>query len=330
MRLASLLIQVGAAGDSPIAEKQIEFHTAVARILRGRVGLTRVGFPSSIAVNHHQAVYETNILPRHLLDRLECSRNTNSQPLDLCLLDFCTTPFFVLREPLLLSLATGIVESYEKDLCREFVLLLPKMPGKSCAFRRKLNHLKDLLPNKEYSARLISNDGLMVSYLSTGAEDGDVGTEYAVQMALAYGDCRTRIEKKCVRRLGHFRFFSSKDRTTKCRRFSYHLHDCGLELSQFFQQWWETSNCRAQAILYDLKNSDLLREVVIAHATRSDITAERIVDVLQKETLARAVQQAGPALLVLDAIDTGDTLRACLKTRFSDVSVQGRDDGASD
>ena len=328
MIFTSIQIQIGAVSLSAMTEKQLMFHRAIAEQTMCDATLQRKGSSYSIPVSHHEAVHDTSVLAERLLKQL---RNITVPPegvadngIGTCVLDFCNTPYFVLREPLLLALATGIAESCKHGLCINFTLLLPKMPGTDGAFQRKIKHFDELVPNTNYIIRLISNSGEELKYernkqpqLSTIST-----TTHQILLANAYGEYTGRLAKKCVRRLGHFGTRSLRDSKPKCRQYSYLMHDCGSELTQCFSDWWNTTKCDAKGIIFDLKNNDLLREVVIAHASSLEIRAERVVDVLSNNKLAELFKTIGTCVIVLDAIDSGETLeRYYADLRSLDIQI---------
>jgi len=307
LHVASFHIQIGAISGLDLTPKQVCFHELMAAKLKQRPNShSSYGVP----VSHYEAVHEPRVLPRRIVEYLRTISTSIPGSTDLCLVDLCSTPYFLLRDPLLLELISGIAEACSSGLCNEFVLLLPKMPGSQGAFRSKLRHLDEITGNQPPVVHLISNDGSVYAYEpGKGEVHRNIGPDYETLRVAAYGDFQTRIERKSVRRLGHFATLHPRSGNLRCRHYSYFIHDCGTEMLQAFQQWWDMNDCAARAILYDLKCNDLMRDVVVAHADGLDIRAERIIDVFSSETLAGQIRPLGPVVVVLDAIESGETLR---------------------
>lgn len=324
-RFASIQIQIGAVALAPISQQQVDFHSAVAVKTLDNPAIERIGAHYSIPVSNHDAVHDASALSDRLIKQitaLTSSGDKESRIVDSCILDLCTTPFFTLREPLLLALSIGIAELCKSGLCADFTILLPKMPGKDGAFHRTLRYFAELVPTNRYIIRLIANNGYGINYV-TGENPLETSqdTEYANLLTKTYGDYREVLRKRCVRRLGHFKTYNNRTGGFRCRHYSYLMHDCGNELSQCFREWWNSLQCDVQGILYDLGNNDLLREVVIAHANSVSIPSERIVDVVQSEQLTAIFRPLQSCVVILDAIDTGDTFEIYSK-QLKDNGIQ--------
>ena len=142
---------------------------------------------------------------------------------------------------------------------------------------------------------LIANDGSVCSYEAGRVEmDSDIGPDYGAMQAVAYGDFRgATINRKCVRRLGHFT--SSRPRTdTQCCRafFLTSFTTVARKCIQAFQRWWDETECQAQVILYDLKSNESDERCCGRSCGSVDIRAERIVDVVSSEELAGEIRRA--------------------------------------
>ena len=309
MRFWSVAIEVGTAGIRATSSDQVVFHYAVAQLFTTDPRVERLGATNWLTVTHHEAVHDTAVLRQRLIAALTTQQQLDPTIADLFILDFSGNPFFVLREPLLYMLAVSVADACAAELACKFAILLPKLPWANGAFRRKLEHLAKVVPTAQYEITIIVADGSAVKYSRAGESAQGLGKKYRPALTALYGDDSSRLERKCVRRLGHFPAHRTDIRKDKCRHYSYYLHDCGPELTRLFRNWWIDNRLSHGPILYDLRGNDLLREVVIAHGERHGVKVERIVDVLDDPQLASEVC-AGPApVLVLDVVDTGLTLR---------------------
>jgi hypothetical protein len=307
MEFWSFAVEVGAAGIRVVSPEQIAFHDTVARLLAKTDDIVRCGATNCLTISHQEAVHETTVLAERLLSAL--TGNGGGPRTDLAILDFSGNPFFIIREPLLLILATGIADACASGICRNFAILLPKLPGSNGAFCRKLSHFAELVSLGDYEVRLVGAEGVSQIYARQGERSETLGSPYVAALRTLHGDDQVRLERKCVRRLGHFPAHRTDIRKSKCRHFSYYLHDCAGELTRFFRRWWDESGFGNNPILYDLRGNDLLREVVVAHGTRLDLKVDGVIDVLENADLAKAVASTGTAVLVLDVVDSGMTLR---------------------
>ena len=315
MQFASFDIQVGATVMRSMSPERIGFHQYVAATLSDSPPNTRLGPAWTIPVSHQEAVHETRTLRVRLGAELEAVRggasSTTKPIIDLVITDFSSCPFFVLRDPLLLTLGTAIADACRAQVCNKFAILLPKMPGRDGAFRRKLEHFSEIVESLEYTVWLVAANNAVEEYSHTGSLSYPIDSGYIDAITMASGDRYARLERKCVRRLGHFASpHADLLGSTKCRHFSYTLHDCAQELAHFIRQWWSQSECAATGILYDLRSSELLRDAINAHATRLNIRAERIIDVLNNPDLADQFRNTGSVALVIDVIDSGKSLAA--------------------
>jgi len=313
---ASTQIQIGAVVLDTISDRQIEFHTTIASKILNTRSLERIGAPYSIPINNHVAVHDTRCISDHLFNQITKLVNKDKEPLiiDLCILDLCTSPFFTLREPLLLAILNGIAELCKNGTCSDFTMLLPKMPGKNGAFHNALAHFAELVPNNPYTIRILTNKGSGIIYSSREKPiDISQDAEYEMLLTKTYGHYKEILNKRCIRRLGHFRSHNNQTGGFRCRHYSFIMHDCWNELYQCFNEWWVSLHGEIQGVLYDLSNNNLLREVVVAHAASLNIPAERIIDVLQVEKLTVKFKNLQSCVVVLDAIDTGETFEVYSK-----------------
>lgn len=306
MKFASFQIQIGAIVGLPLTQKQSVFHSSLIEILNGEKSdlVTSQGIP----ISQSEAVHSPGVLKKRIVDFLKKTTPSGSSSFS-CILDLCSTPYFIIRDPLLLEMINGISESIEIGICSDFIILLPEMPGEDGAFRYSIKNLNERHPDKIFEIRIISNDGTQISYKSQNNNSDSKITNYLNIREATYDDVQSRIEKKCVKRLGHFTGNSATDAKLRCRHFSYFLYNCDNEMQISFKKWWETIGFSAKAILYDLKNNQQMREVVLAHAGRLDIKAERIFDVISDDSLSSKIKEISPVVLVLDAIESGITLQ---------------------
>ncbi len=310
MKLASFQIQIGAVIGLPVTEKQITFHNLLSEIILGNK--YNLAASLSIPVSYFEVWNNPIVLKTQIIKNLNNIKNTThpvGDPINLVIFDLCSSPHFPLRDSLLLEILNGIIESIEAGICSDFTILLPKMTGEKGVFRFSLNNLKTRFPKNNYTVRLISNDGDLISYKFPYLYSEDTIPNYPEIREAAHDDVHSRIEKKCVKRLGHFTRNNRFDGNHSCRHFSYFLYNCNSEMAFLFRNWWETISCTAKVILYDLKNNDQMREVVLAHAEKLHLKAERIVDVINDTSLALEIKKLCPVVLVLDAIESGTTLQ---------------------
>ncbi len=308
MHLKSLIIKMGTAGISPVKSEEIALHDQVAKYLMGHSGIIKNDTQYTIPINYNEAVHEVSVLGSKVLSQLR--KFNRSIPLydRVAVVDFTSNPFFILREPLLLALANGMLESIKDSTCQNFILVTPKMPGDEGAFVEKLGHMTQLAGAMKYSIYLVSANG-GVKHFSHNQEPVLSKEDALIELFQeVQGDPLQKLEAKCVRRLGHFRKTSVQG-NVKCRQFSYIMHDCNEELLHLLEQWWSELPDSIGAIVYDLGNNHEFKEAVLTHASKKEILAERIDDVLKNEDLAHSMVGDKRVVLIVDVVDSGETLQ---------------------
>jgi hypothetical protein len=307
MKYASLDIRIGVSGVRQVSAKRAKFHDQVAGLLlkEGEV-ITRVGSQLTSPIDHKRYVHHSAYIKQVVADTLSVATDSEG-PLNLCIIDFTSNAFVSVRDPLLFALADGIKESCENGLCTFFAILLSELPGPSSASFQLFDKMKELL-QAEFTVLFVPDSGDYYGFFSERREMPKFPEEYRNILRIMYGDPSSKLERKCIRRLGHFQSHDPKNGTSRCRIYSYYMLDCENELSSLFADWWREHGNECKSILFDLKNNISFRNVLKAFGSQHNILTERIVDVLQSVDLRKAVMQIGKSLLVLDAFETGSTL----------------------
>ena len=217
-------------------------------------------------------------------------------------------PFVSVRDPLLLALASAVVDECKSGRCRTFFLLLPESPSPKCASLRRLDGIAAELGGLDYTIVLLANSGQGRVFTSSGYCLPDIQTAYTVLLEALYGIPAERLKKKCIRRLGHFSR-SSQDGVRKCRQDSYLLYDCKEELFGLLAEWWQNNAGGSRAILFDLKNNEPFKNAVQGFGVANRLAVRRVTDALSNKEVADELAQLGECVLVLDVADTGTTFR---------------------
>jgi hypothetical protein len=208
-----------------------------------------------------------------------------------------------------LVLVDWIVVECKKGRCNSFVVLLPGLPGERGVTTRQLNNLSQLLPDSRWDVILVAPSGETRAYSPSAHAVPNIRTQYFNLFKEAHDSADNRIKKKIVRRLGHFRTLYPREGRSKCRQYSFYLHDCAEEMGYMLSKWWEEKEGDCVGVLYDLKNNPSFRHVLRSFADARSLRAERITDVCQDPELAKELSRFGLFALVLDVLDSGTTLR---------------------
>jgi hypothetical protein len=310
MNFLAIDIKVGLVGAKAISVPRQEFHNEVAGMLFPRAKTNRrLGMDYSSPIDHFNYVHN----PGCVKDIVQEAVNgiLNSEPIiEACIVDFTDNPFVAVREPLLLTLFTSIMMLCKSAACKFFAVLLAELPGSESASAKYLEDFPKELVGQDYTVIVIANSGESVAKSSTGFALPDIQKKYAQAVTRLYGTPSARLERKCVRRLGHFLSYHPLEDKTVCRQYSYLLHDCSDELLELFEDWWREHSSEKCGILFDLKNNEPFRRAVQAFGHSHSVFTARVVDVLEKDDLEDKAKELDSCILVLDAIETGATLAA--------------------
>lgn len=309
MDFIALEIIIDSGNSSVISQKKQHFYSKVSSLLFpeektcNRLGAVRATF-----INHYQNIYNPDTIRKAVIDRIEKAVD-ESGSIDLFIIDFTGNLFTNVRDPMLLSLANGVEIVCAKSHCRNFAILLPELPGsKGASMIRFSGLLKSLNDEINYGICFLSSNGQEIRFGNTWTSLVSITKEYADLVSSLMPSTIDRLSNRCVRRLGHFRNYDPKLKIGRCRYFSYYLHDCCTELEELFSDWWGNYCKNGKAILFDLRNNTPFREAILAFAERRGISCERIVDVPNDKMLADQMSSYGKVVIVLDVVDTGETL----------------------
>lgn len=307
MNYLSLDIRVGYSVFKSIGASRLKFHENAAHLLVPHESYyNRLGLQHTSAIDHRKYVHEPGAIKSIVTAALK--EAVKFGVCDLCLIDFTSNPFVLIREPLLLALISCITDSCKSKLCNNFALLIPELPGQSSASIRQLDSLKSEISLEPFSVIVVANSGRNTVHSSNKVELSDFLPEYAACVKELYGTPAARLERKCVRRLGHFQSYDPKEGIRRCRRYSYQLFECEDELGALFEEWWGKNSHNGKSILFDLATNADFRNVIRAFGEKHSLVVERISDVLEHDGVRERVRALGESILVLDVVDSGVTL----------------------
>jgi hypothetical protein len=310
MDFLAIDIKVGLVGAKAIPSPRLEFHDKVVRMLfPGAKETKRLGMDYSSSIDHFNYVHNPGCI-NHIIQEAVSEILNSGHRIEACIVDFTDNPFIAVREPLLLALFTSIMVLCRSATCKSFAVLLPELVGSESASAKYLEDFSQGLANQDYTVTVIANSGESVTQSSTGVALPKIQGEYAQAITQLYGTPSVRLERKCVRRLGHFSSYNPLEGKIVCRQYSYLLHDCSDELEELFREWWSARSSEKHGILFDLKNNEPFRRAVQAIGQSDSVFTARILDVLEEDYLADKAKGLDSCVLVLDAIETGATLAA--------------------
>lgn len=308
MNYFSIDIKIGLNGIKLVDKKNIKFHDDLLRnIFPYEKNIKRMGLDHSIPINHSNYIHHADKIQAEI-DRNIRNLQKNNNPIDIFIFDFTSNPFVFIREPLLLALADEIVAICNKNICNSFIILLPKIPGDNNVSIKKFTNLNVEISDPAYRILIISNTGSVKTFNKKVKLNRYFKNRHQKLVNNLYGDIYSRLERRCIRRLGHFKNYNTINNEHKCRIYSYFLYKCEHELYSLFKKWWNKYNQSKKIILYDLKNNNDFRSAVIAFAEEYQLETYRCVDVLNKPELSSKIRNNEEVVLVLDVIETGSTL----------------------
>lgn len=306
MNFISLDLRIGLSGNHNISANRIAFHSSVAQLLLNLSEMpSRLGIELSTAIDYRHYVKEPKIVSDSLISAL---RSLSGGAPDLCVVDLTSNPFVLVRDPILFALIDGVEHAVNEQLCRQFAILLRELPGEHLPSITHLSNLPALQNTNDSSVTLLADSGRRYSVPGQSYSLSGELSHYSELVRKSFGGPKAEVERKTVRRLGHFSrsgFLGMGD----CRSFSFMMADCSRALLELLSDWWKTNNQAKIDILYDLKANEPFREAVKAFADRHSLNCLRVEDIISNDVSIMTQQKAEKYLLILDAVHTGDTLR---------------------
>ena len=299
MELIVVDIRIGTPGPKTLSDRQMKFQNDVVHMILGRSDLTRSAHFHSFAFSYGQldgnAAYIEDIL------NSACgSLRTDGQERAL-LVDLTESPPDLIREPVLLHLASKVTSLLKTRMFVQAILLLPfsTRPLEDSLLFARLKEIKTAAPGRE--VYVVYKDGTCQRL--PGGSLTVPGYEELLRDLQA--DPISQIDRKMVRRLGKFPGSSGEQKT---RVFSYLIDNCDNELFELMKQWYDHKHIECDAILYDTGNMPSMTEAVRAFAEHKRIPYLRIRTILSDPGGLDCVKGTKRCLIVLDVIETGNTL----------------------
>ncbi len=277
-----------------------------------------------------------------IIEKLKSVHADSGQKVDLCLVDFANNSFVDVRDSLLIALCDSFSTSRKYGLCDQFIVLLPQLPGDESASLRQFAQLSALPSEDNLTVTLLANSGAVRSFGASGRNESLTILKYPRVARARSGSPETQLDRRCVKRLGHFRTDKPPNRRSDCRVHSYFIHQCDREFLRLFSNWREKYTKECHVILYDLKYNSSFRNAVKAYAERHSLISARVEDVLSDSTLADKLAKWETCSLILDVVETGtlafyyiqrlkklgirvnpDVLSAIIKGGSKDVNIGG-------
>ncbi len=291
-----------------MADKHVAFHKNLAHLFSNGVEIfNRIGLDYTSPINHYDYIHKPNIIEIFLDAAVKGS-------LEFLIVDFTENLFVEVREPLIFSLLQGFEKLHKSHKCSVFYILVPRIPGNSCLSITQLNNLSQQYSESGFSVVLIANDGRIADFPVGTLSIENFQEIYKEELEKLYGSPETRLERKCVKRLGHF--FPSRVTTPylNCRHFSYFFHDCTEELYKLLRVWWNSKEPNSKHIIYDLKNNRYFKDAVISFSDSLEIMAESIDQILEHDHLISEYATDENCILVLDVVESGHALRKHIRS----------------
>lgn len=260
MNVFAIDIKVGSVGARVIHPSRLEFHKEVTRMLfPGAETIERLGMEYSSSIDYFRYVHNPGCI-KDIVQEAVNGILKSGQKIGLCITDFTDNPFIAVREPLLLALFNSIMMLCKSTSCNSFAVLLPELPGSESASAKYLKDFSQELENEDYTVILIANSGESDVKSSMGFVLPDIMNTYAQAIIRLYGVPSAKLERKCVRRLGHFVSYYPRENKTICRQYSYLLYDCGDELRELFENWWHDYGEKSTAYCLTSRTMNLSEE----------------------------------------------------------------------
>lgn len=300
----ALNIKLGLAGSYPLSDDRIRFHDKVVRLVYGsKKHWSRTGLVHTSPFDNDQIASNTAYITQLIRSAIEEAFPNSPGKFDVLLVDFSNNEFGMLREPILMQLADVFDALCLADTCNNFVLLLPEMPAEETASIQHFSTMETRL--KMYRLAIISNDGGHLLIPKKGWKLSSIKARYATLMGGVEEDASKRFENKIVRRLGHFK---RARHNGGCRLYSYTTDNCKDELLELIKIWWSKRRAKPKAIIYDSRTSPSLAMAIKAFAVLKNLYCQRVVDVIGFSRVAKEASEHNPCLLMLDVVETGETL----------------------
>jgi hypothetical protein len=304
MNYLAININIGTPDLKRVMNSRIKFHDAVASILfpKERKNI-RLGLDIPSTITNYDYVHNPASIDKILEEALKHINDA----INLCIIDFTDDMNLSIRDPLLIALFESIRNLCVVGACTYFAVLLPELPGDVSASYVFLDTFSRTMLG-DCTVVLIANSGKNHQFSLKKKRMPAILDSYKKAVIDLYGLPTARLERKCIRRLGHFRSEYYWIGQHKCRRFSYFIRDCQDELLVLFEEWWARNTSNTHSILFDLANNEPFRKSIKAFGEKMSIQTFRIQDIFTKPELKKKIKKTESCVLVLDVVDEGETL----------------------
>jgi len=237
---------------------------------------------------------------------------------DVVVVDATSPQDVVKRGTLFLHLARAIAAAFgpqtfpKKALTGPlFVVLLPTLPVENDDFRKLLSPLLD-----EGKVILVADNGHHIpdnySDLHAFAE------QYRLRIVEARQNSFELLAKKLIRRLGHFKRPLQSSHHHHCVRYFYDGTLCQEEIADLLTKHLEKIGASSSLLLlYHCRPNSWLISAILSVATDLGIDLHKAEDWIMTAPLPPSNASALKPLLIVDMVDSGDTLSQVVKALFS-------------
>jgi adenine/guanine phosphoribosyltransferase-like PRPP-binding protein len=232
---------------------------------------------------------------------------------EIMILDLSATPYSLLRDPLLLQLASA-AEQRAEDSARTIIILMRSVPAENSPFWEPFR--RERLNGSGAAILVIDSRGDIRPFGARRTVPSDFGDAYSTRQADLQGSDLDHFHEKLLRRLGHFDLQITGRRDATCGRYFYDASLCVEELANIIGH-------RLHKNVDMTKLSDSATLVVAAGPTQWMEDACRVVAdraglafcVLPAElpTDPPATLSEDDNILAFGVVNTGATLRSVLR-----------------
>lgn len=301
MTYMSLDIRVGLVAIRAVSEQRVTFHGEVMKLLKPTEQVKRIGAVNSIPIEFKTSVHSPGTLEQRLLAEV------NDRQFRYCIIDFSANVFALVRDALLYSLANAIDKLVRGKHCPHFYILIQSLPAETSLFVEELVHVADKHKTSMFGVSVIANNGDTLSIEAPQNKPVKTHIDGYAQLIQADSNSQSRIDRKCVRVVGHFPRRALGGTVERCGKYSYQYVDCQQDILSLLTQWWEKYAKDERVFLYDLRASSEFRRAAQAFSVEHNIEGRRITEAIEDKELRERIKKIGRCVLIVDAVSSGNT-----------------------
>jgi adenine/guanine phosphoribosyltransferase-like PRPP-binding protein len=295
-------IRIGTPGPQRLSERRISFQDQAVKMFFPNEKINRLGHMHSFDFSYGKLDSDASYIEEILNIACQPFYSETEAATRALIIDFTESPFDLVRDPILLHLASKLDALFKAKVCSHAVLLLPftHLPAKDCLLFSRLEKIQDEAHGCE--VHILVRDG---SFKRLPDGTVEILTDYVSLLQAQQADPLDQLKKKMVRRIGRFKSSSHGDKT---RVFSYLIDNCEEELLLLMQKWWQQNHIQCDALVYDTVNIPSMTDAVRAFAEKIKIPYLPLSSITQDPNLLRDVKEPKQCFLILDVVETGQTL----------------------